>query len=436
MPESRNLAAAAPEGTNWLSALRGSVARNQWLFADQALVSSSNFLTSALLARALGTRGFGIFSVYYVTLQYLNSIQLALIVPAMMSIGPQIDDADEQRAFLRGMAGYQYLFSLACAAITAAFALLAGPHLGKWHIQSRLLLPFLLTIVCFQLQDWYRRFCYAQDRGRAVFWNDVISYVGQLAVLVLLWRTRWIDVGPAYFVIAGTSLAAFAVGFFLDDLRVTWQEIRRAFTRSWEMGRGLLVASQSQWLGSQGIVLVVAGLAGLSAAAGIRAAVTLFGPVSVLYQLLDNVIPMRAARTYARAGEPGMLRYLLSSGLKLLFVVGAPVLVVCLFSRPLMTRIFGPAYAPYAPLVVWEGIYVFLALGYRGLVYYFRTLEKTTVIARTAMAVSVIAVGACVWLARRYGAVGGVQALVVGQVLNVSILLVAALNRRAGRAAA
>jgi O-antigen/teichoic acid export membrane protein len=202
------------------------------------------------------------------------------------------------------------------------------------------------------------------------------------------------------------------------------------------MGRGLLVASQSQWLGSQGIVLVVAGLAGLSAAAGIRAAVTLFGPVSVLYQLLDNVIPMRAARAYARAGESGMLRYLLRSGFFLLFVVGAPVLVACLFSRPLMTRIFGHAYAPYAPLVVWEGIYVFLALIYRGLVYYFRTLEKTTVIARAAMAVAVIAVAACVGLARRYGAVGGVQALVVGQVLNVAILLAAALNRRATRAAA
>jgi O-antigen/teichoic acid export membrane protein len=436
MPETRNPIAAAPGEQNWFAGLRSRVARNQWLFADQALVSGSNFLTSVLLARALGTRDFGVFSVCYVCLQYLNSIQLALIVPAMMSIGPQLEDQVEQNAFLRGMAGYQYLFSFGCAAAAAALAILAGPHLGKWSIPPRLLLPFLLAVVCFQLQDWYRRFCYAQDRGRTVFWNDAISYAGQLVVLVLLWRARWISVNLAYFVIAGTSLVAFAAGFFSDDLRATWQETRRAMGRSWEMGRRLLVASQSQWLGSQGIILVVAALGGLSAAGGIRAAVTLFGPVTALYQLIDNVVPMRAARAYARSGEPGMRRYLLRSGSALTIIVGVPVLAVCIFSRPLMTRIFGSAYAGFASLVVWEGIYAFLALIYRGLVYYFRTLEETAVIARTAMVAAIIAVTACVFLTRRYGAVGGVQALAAGQVLNVSVLLVAALKRRAAGAAA
>jgi O-antigen/teichoic acid export membrane protein len=437
MPESTNVTAAAPGEGNWLADLRGRMARNQWLFADQALVSSSNFLTSALLARALGVRGFGIYSVYYIALQYLNSIQLALIVPAMMSIGPQLDDAAEQRAFLYGMAGYQYLFSLACAAAAAVATLLAQLHFVKLRVESGLLLPFLLTILCFQLQDWYRRFCYAQDRGRAVFWNDAISYIGQLAILIVLWRTRWINVNLAFYAIAATSLAAFVVGFFRDRLRTSWREIRRAFARSWAMGRSLLVASQSQWLGSQGIVLVVAGLAGLNAAAGIRAAVTLFGPLNVFYQLMDNVMPVRAARAYAQSGESGLERYLLGSGPFLVALVGLPVLAVCVFARLLMTRIFGGAYALFAPLVAWEGAYVFLALIYRGLTYYFRTLESTAVIARTALAVSAVAVAACVLLARRYGAVGGMQALVVGQVLNVSILLFLAMRaHRTARAVA
>ncbi len=433
MPESRNID-ASPGEKSWRADLRGRMARNQWLLADQALVSSSNFLTTALLARALGVRGFGVFSVYYISLQYLNSIQLALIVPAMMSIGPQLEDAAEQRAFLRGMAGYQYLFSLACAAVAAALALLAGTHFVRWRGEPGLLLPFLLTVVCFQLQDWYRRLCYLHDRGRIVFWNDVISYGGQLVLLALLWRMRRIDAGAAYYVIAGTSLAAFAAGFFLDDLGTSWREIKRAIARSWSMGRSLLVASQSQWLGSQGIVLVVAALAGLSAAGGIRAAVTLFGPVNVLYQLIDNVIPVRAARACARGGESGMLRYMLRSFSLLAALIGPPIVAACLFSRPLMVRVFGSAYAPFAALVVWEGIYVYLALAYRGLVYYFRALEKTAVIAHTAMAVAVVAVAACVLLARRYGAVGGMQALVAGQILNVSILL-AALLRRTARAA-
>ena len=75
--------------------------RNQWLVGDQALVSAMNFLTSAVLTRMLGVHDFGVFSVFYIILQYLNSIQLALIVSPMMTLAPQITDESERAVFLK-----------------------------------------------------------------------------------------------------------------------------------------------------------------------------------------------------------------------------------------------------------------------------------------------------------------------------------------------
>jgi len=60
--------------------------RNQWLMADQALVSGMNFLTTATLARMLGVHNFGIFSVFYILLQYLNTVPMAIIVSPIMSM--------------------------------------------------------------------------------------------------------------------------------------------------------------------------------------------------------------------------------------------------------------------------------------------------------------------------------------------------------------
>ena len=409
--------------------LRNLLVRNHWMLADQALVSGMNFLTTAMLARMLGVHNFGIFSIYYIVLQYLTTISLALNVSPLMSLAPQLQDPAEHRSFLRGMAGYQYILSLGCCVGAALYFLVEKLHLSPWRTEAGVALPFILTVFSFQAQDWFRRFCYVQERGRTVFWNDVLSYLGQIAVFCLLWWWRSMNVNSAYYAIAVTSLAAFSIGFVTSDIGSTWHEIKSAIARTSHMGRSMLVSGQLMWLGSQGIFLIVAAEAGVSAASGIRAAIALMGPVNVLYQLLDNVLPVRAARAYAAGGEQRLASYLQRAGAILGVLVGVPILLVTVFARPIMMLVFGRSYMEFAPLVAWQGLYMWLLLIYKELVYYHRTVEMTTVLARSAMAVAAVSVTACLLLTRRYGAVGGMVALDAGQALSVAILLMSALRK-------
>lgn len=387
-----------------------------------------NFFTTAMLARMLGIHNFGIFSVFYIVLQYLNTIPTAINIYPMMSLAPQLLDKEEHRTFLRGMSGYQRLLSLGCCAGMLLFSLLEGLHLVRWRMETGIVLPFILTIFCFQAQDWFRRFCYVQDRGSTVFWNDLLSYMGQVVVFCFLWWLGRMNVKAAYYAIAATSLAAYAVGYFTEDIGSTWEEVKLSFARSWAVGRSLLVVGQSQWLGSQGIFLIVAAVVGVNAAGGIRAALTLMGPVNVLYQLLDNVIPVRGAHVYATGGESGLVGYLRRAGTFFAVLVGVPILIAAVFARPILTLVFGHAYSGFAALLIWAGINMWLALIYRGLVYYHLTLKKTAVLARSSMAVAVVSVAACALLTRHYGAAGAIQALVVGQLLNIAILMTSALR--------
>jgi O-antigen/teichoic acid export membrane protein len=410
-------------GSNgWRASLHGRWARNRWLLADQALVSGMNFLTTAMLARVLGIHNFGIFSVFYIALQYLNSIQLALIVGAMMTLAPQIQDAEEQQSFLRGMAGYQYAFSLVCGVATALVAVLEALHLIPWQTPTDIFLPFILTILCFQAQDWFRRYCYARNRSFTVFWNDLISYLGQVTAFVVLWRFHRITVDTAYYAIAATSFLAFAIGLVREDIKPAWHEVKSSVRHTWAMGRSLLIASQSQWLGSQGILLIVAAIAGVSATAGIRAAMTLMGPVNVLLQLLENILPVRAAQVFAARGEQQLTAYLRRTTIVLLSVIGVPILLAAIFARPIMSMVFGKAYGAFAILVVWQGIYFWLGLICRQLMYYHRTVNNTAALARTAIIVATVSLAICLPLTWRYGATGGMLALDFGMLLNVLIL--------------
>jgi len=411
-----------------VASLLGLVVRNQWLMADQALVSGMNFITTATLARMLGVHNFGVFSVFYILLQYLNTIPMAVNISPLMSLGPQIKDQAEHRSFLRGMAGYQFVLSLVLCAGTLLCLLPPMLHMGPWSVQPGLLLPYLLTIFCFQAQDWFRRFCYVQGNGRAVFWNDVISYLGQVSVLGILWWLHRMSVNAAYYAIALTSLAAFFTGYFGADLGSSWKETKTAFTATWATGRSLLMTSQLAWLGSQGIYLVVAYVAGVSAASGIRAALTLMGPVFMLYQLLDNVIPVRAATAYATGGEQSMFAYLRRTLISTALLVGPLIVFACFFAGPIMSTVFGRAYRGFSVLVIWAGLSNCVLLITKWLGYYFRTVNKTAVMARTAMVVSAISVSACLLFTRHFGAAGGLAAVVFGQAMTVSILSVYAMR--------
>ena len=391
--------------------------------ADQALVSGMNFVSSAILARMLGVHAFGIFSVFYIVLLYLNSIQIALVINPMMSLVPQMKESSLRRSVIRGMAGYQYLLSALCVIAAGLFALAASLHLLGSRFGGTVWFPFVLTIFFFQCQDWFRRYCYLHDSGTLVFWNDIISYLGQVAVFLVLWKIRCVSVPGAYYAVAVTSCVAFAGGFYSQRIGTTIAETKMAMRRTWEMGRSLLVASQFQWLGSQGILLIVAALIGVSSASGMRAVITLLGPVNVLYQLLDNVVPVRAARAYASGGHPELMRYLHKTAPQLLVAVGLPILLVAVAAKPIMIVAFGKPFEAFARLVIWQCIYTMLALIYRGVSYYCRTLGTTAILARTAFVVSVVTVGSCLILAHVYGTVGAMIALDLGQTFNVLIPL-------------
>ena len=78
----------------------------------------------------LGVHEFGVFSVFYIILQYLNSIQLALIVSPMMTLAPQITGKSERAVFLKGMGGYQYL-------VFSSLLRIHCPVSGRRKISSR-----------------------------------------------------------------------------------------------------------------------------------------------------------------------------------------------------------------------------------------------------------------------------------------------------------
>ena len=82
-----------------------------WTIADQGVVSGVNFITGLLIARFLGIEAFGVFTLVWMAVLFVNSIQIAMISAPMMTIGPK--QSDEERASYYGaVVMNQLIFSI------------------------------------------------------------------------------------------------------------------------------------------------------------------------------------------------------------------------------------------------------------------------------------------------------------------------------------
>jgi O-antigen/teichoic acid export membrane protein len=94
------------------------------IYADQALVSGLNFLSSVVLARYLGLEGFGIYSIAWLGVLVASSINQPFIISPMQTLSGK-KTPEVQKAYLQTLVFKQLLF----AALMGFF----GIHGGCGH---------------------------------------------------------------------------------------------------------------------------------------------------------------------------------------------------------------------------------------------------------------------------------------------------------------
>ncbi|MGI8770694.1 MAG: hypothetical protein ACR2JE_04590 [Acidobacteriaceae bacterium] len=381
-------------------------------------MSGSNFVTSIILVRGLGLVDFGKFTIAYVLLSLANSFQLSFISSPMLSLGALFAQDSERGDFLRGMYGVQVLFCAAAAilaVISAAGFLYLRPSFGS----ASLIPAFAASVVLFLLQDWLRRYYFTVGKAPASFWNDVVSYMGQVVVLFVLRQTHTLTVTTALWSIALTSGIAFAAGAMSERLSFSRKQLRDAWMRARASSRDLAIASQLQWFVYQGAMLIGAGLLGAQAAGGVRATQSVVGPVNVAFQAMENLVPLRAGEEMRRGGIDGAAKFLFRFGRNGFVALLLAFLVLSLFSRTFLGFFYGHQVGVYSVILDLQMLYFLLAWPIRQFTFLFRTLGRTTAILGGSAAAAAASLVLIYPMVRGFNTNGIMLAAVAGQLANL-----------------
>ncbi|POR47560.1 lipopolysaccharide biosynthesis protein [Bosea psychrotolerans] len=343
-------------------------------FGDQALSSACNFLTTILLARALGLEAFGLYTMVWLALYFAMSLQLGLIVSPMMSIGAKEEGAEAQAyytvVFLH-QAGY---VAVAAVAIFAALTFAAGavPPLAD------VALPGSIAAAAYLTQDFLRRYLFARRRPAGILLIDTINQALKLGALAALWHAGMISVAASLWAVAGAATISAICGLCMSGPFRWKPEIFAEVTgRQWRSARWLVLTGSVQWVLSYSGLLVTAGLFGPKILGALRAAQSVLAALNVVREALDNVVPPLAGQAFAEGGLPGLRRMLGRAVLFATLTGASAVIGLGLFGPWLLHRLYGGEILEFDWVIVWYSFAFPMALMTQALGCAFRALERT-----------------------------------------------------------
>lgn len=343
-------------------------------FADQALSSACNFLTTILLARALGLEAFGVYTMVWLAFYLATSLQLGLIVSPMMSIATKEQGAEAEAYYTVVFLHQASYVVFAAAAIFAVLMFAAGADSPL----AGLALPGALAAASYLTQDFLRRYLFARRRPAGILLIDAVNQALKLGALAVLWQAGVIDVANALWVVAGAAAVSTLCGLTMSGPLLWRRQILTSVTlRQWRSARWLVLTGSVQWVLSYSGLLVTAGLFGPKVLGALRAALSLLAVLNVVREALENIVPPMAGKALAEGGMPGLRRTLGHAMLFAGLTGGATVLGLGLFGPWLLHRLYGGEILEFDWVIVWYAFAFPMALTSLVLGCAFRALERT-----------------------------------------------------------
>jgi O-antigen/teichoic acid export membrane protein len=414
--------------------LRVLFGRESWALADQTVVSATNFLTAVMLLRFMGLREFGVFTLAWMSVLFVNSLQAALIVAPMMSVGPKQEEKD--RPCYYGAVVFQELVLVICCFVLVFIALKVSDRFFPHKNLQQLALPLAVSAFAYQTQDFVRRYFFSTRKGSRALADDALSYLTQLPLLFLLHRAGDLNSVTALWVMAGTSILGLVPGWlWMEPLEFNREWIKTISLRHWRLSRWLSASSMLQWTSGNLFLLAAPFYYGAAAAGVLKASQNLMGSTHIWFQGLDNVVPVETARRLREGGVHSMLAYTRSILLKWGGMTALFAIVIAAAPGFWLRLFYGPEMAQYGYILrLFALLYVIIFAGgplRAGL----QALEYTLPIFWSYLAMTALAVVFAFPLAKRLGLNGTMLGLLTAQLIFQSIVGVSLLrkSKRAGR---
>ncbi len=399
---------------------------------DQAIVSGTNFLTGIILARALGFKAYGVFTLLWFLVLFLYTLYESFFATSLMTLTSyQLEKMTERRYY-----GCQRTFAMALAILAALVSVVAlvGIHLFDASVDIMpYALPLVLSVLGYLLQDSTRRLFFVRRQVVCAVCIDTLRYGSQLAVLILFLMLGTLTIEKALWVIAICALVSYGLFWFMLPLPSWhWSTLSIIATKNWHFAKWLMGAGILQWFSSNLLIILSGSMLGAFAVGLLRAMQNIVAVLYVILQGLDNFIPARAVQAFRQSGFAAMERFIGKAALGMLaifLIIAIPCLVM---PDQVLHWIYGHAYHDGYGNVLRLYLLIYLMVVVNKLVgYLLQTIQYNKPQTFAYLPSVVVSTCAGYWMILHWGLWGVAIGLIIHVFLLFSIMSGCYLKRRA-----
>ena len=316
------------------------------VFADQAIVSGSSFVTNIVVARSLGVTNYGKFSVVILIQLFLLSLQQAVSSGVYQVMFGGLEEKFKS-SYTNG------LFYIQLMLYAALIALCGGGYYLFPSVSNGYEIIFPAAIagtLLFLLQDFLRKVLLSKKEEWKALMIDAITNFIQIVLLVVYAFTGKLSLPIACWIIALTFIPSIIAGIiWINPGNISFDNIRLTFGIHKKQSHWMLMSALLQWFAGNFFVVAAGMWLGVAALGALRLAQYIFGLLNVLLQAIENYALPHASSLQK---SPEQFNGFLKSVFRKTFLMIAPVLVILsLFARQILQLSGGASYLDYSYVI-------------------------------------------------------------------------------------
>ena len=296
-------------------------------FANQLVVSISNFISTILVLRILGLENFGIFSIAWSILLLTNNILHAVFITPLLNIAPKLNN-DEKKIYINNSFFLVSIFCILNAFICFLIFSFFGDYIGLKIFDLKFSLIFSVLILLNIFYEFSRRVFYALREINQINKFDFLKNGMQLLLLLVIYITNLSNI---YLVIicflSSISFTIIMARDFINFNPLKIYKVNLTFSRNLRMSRWLIPSSFLYWFNLNIFTIFCATFLGPSSAGILKIMSNLFSIVGICLQGLENWAQVEFAMIFSENGFYSLKKILK----KFIFYILVPLAICLIF---------------------------------------------------------------------------------------------------------
>jgi O-antigen/teichoic acid export membrane protein len=401
-------------------------------FLDQGVVSGGNFVAGILMARAFGAYEFGWFTLSWLVVEFMASLQFAAVIQPMLNIGAKEDEFTTTR-YYSAAAIQQVVVGICSTMIVWTSVKLAAEFLDAEF--GRLALPLCLATAAMQAQNFMRRYLFARGRPFVALLSDSLRMglqIAALAFLLHLGEATGSEAGT--WIAAGACAAASLTGLpFFGPVDWDGSTFRQVLSRHWSFSKWLVPSAVLFWMTSQAFVIMSGIALGAATTGKLKAAISIVGVITMMLQALDNFAPTQAAQALHRGGADALMRYMARLSGFTAILLAVPVALLTSETDWLVHLVYGGGYQGLGYMVRWlcVGVCLYAAAVLLGI--WAAAIERTRMIFFSYAMAAIFTTIACYPMTLHFGIEGVLAGALLVELIKAVALLVPLMRWRSAK---